>query len=200
MMTTQNALYAELTAARQTYHALDAIDTFDFALDHADYRRKMNAHITYLRLQAEYIGTPGSAESVIAYLYGKKHAQPVIEAIPATANTTRVVYTETGYDMEDSSETTFDADDFLGPVTRTPVAETVAAPQMERKLIMGRDGYPVGILDTDTPATPAPVSAIVDTPAPIVQPDPWLERMREREHFWAVKAANQFLRRDEKGA
>ena len=67
--------YEDVRAAEKAHADLCLIDTFDLPADHATYKRKVAAHIHLLRTQAAYIGTPGSAEHIIGYLYGKSAMQ-----------------------------------------------------------------------------------------------------------------------------
>lgn len=64
-----NDLYQAMKQAEEMYKAYARLDTFDLPADHATYKRKVAAHITFLRAQAAYLGT--SNEHLIAYLYGK---------------------------------------------------------------------------------------------------------------------------------
>lgn len=64
-----NDLYATMKAAEEIYNAYVRLDTFDLPADHATYKRKVAAHIAYLRAQAAYTGL--SNDHLIAYLYGK---------------------------------------------------------------------------------------------------------------------------------
>jgi hypothetical protein len=72
----------DVLAAEKIYADLCLIDTFDLPADHATYQRKVAAHIHLLRIQAERIGTPGSAEHIIGYLYGKGMMQTPIVVPP----------------------------------------------------------------------------------------------------------------------
>lgn len=97
--------------------------------------RKLNA--AYLAWETAWLA--GTDKALIARLSAEHDAlhdahmasigAPPKSLTQTQGNTTRVVYSESGYDMEDDSETTFDADDFLGPVSKKPVAVApVAAP------------------------------------------------------------------------
>lgn len=71
---TEKETCEKLNAAREAYMSLASLDTFDLPADHATYKRKVAAHILYLRTQAAFNGT--SAEPTIEYLYGKQTATP----------------------------------------------------------------------------------------------------------------------------
>jgi cold shock CspA family protein/uncharacterized protein YxeA len=92
-------------------------------------------------------------------------------------------------------------------IEETPIAteeaasEETATPQRNRQLIMGRDGYPIGILDTDAPADelPAkmPLPAIVDADtAPVMDvvttpvKTEYAEGQIVRFHYWLSNVDN----------
>lgn len=66
---TKDDLYNEVKQAEEIYIQYMRMDTFDLPADHATYKRKVAAHIAYLRAQAAYTGL--SNDHLIAYLYGK---------------------------------------------------------------------------------------------------------------------------------
>jgi hypothetical protein len=58
--------------AEQVYMDYARLDTFDMPADHATFKRKVSAHIAYLRAKQAYTGV--RSDAMIAYLYGAQNA------------------------------------------------------------------------------------------------------------------------------
>lgn len=69
---TMSDLYQTMKEAEEVYIRYMRLDTWDLPADHATYKRKVAAHIDYLRAQAAYTGL--NNEYLITYLYGAKNA------------------------------------------------------------------------------------------------------------------------------
>jgi hypothetical protein len=67
-----SALYDAMTMAEQVYMDYARLDTFDMPADHATFKRKVAAHITYLRAKQAYTGV--RSDAMITYLYGAQNA------------------------------------------------------------------------------------------------------------------------------
>lgn len=73
-------LYQAMKAAEIVSNEYARLDTFDMPADHATYKRKVAAHVAFLRAQAAYTGV--NNEGIIAYLYGAQKAlQSTIESV-----------------------------------------------------------------------------------------------------------------------
>jgi cold shock CspA family protein len=67
-----SALYDAMTMAEQVYMDYARLDTFDMPADHATFKRKVAAHIAFLRAKQAYTGV--RSDAMIAYLYGVQNA------------------------------------------------------------------------------------------------------------------------------
>jgi hypothetical protein len=67
-----SALYDAMTMAEQVYMDYARLDTFDMPADHATFKRKVSAHIAFLRAKQAYTGV--RSDAMITYLYGAQNA------------------------------------------------------------------------------------------------------------------------------
>jgi cold shock CspA family protein len=67
-----SALYDVMERAETVYMDYARMDTFDMPADHATFKRKVSAHIAFLRAQSAYTGV--RSDAMITYLYGAQNA------------------------------------------------------------------------------------------------------------------------------
>jgi hypothetical protein len=67
-----SALYDAMTMAEKVYMDYARLDTFDMPADHATFKRKVSAHIAFLRAKQAYTGV--RSDAMITYLYGVQNA------------------------------------------------------------------------------------------------------------------------------